>query len=554
MAKDASGKKKMNGFLKFILWFFGVILFLILLIAGLLYGFFYDGSTIKYVDQNSADQNVALKDKAQYKLVDSFADTKSTGLVTFSLSQDDLNSVLLSVKDKAAKQLPSAINLTSLGVEITDTEYIFSVSVSLPLFKTRVYLHCSLNETKINDQDGYEFKINKCRLARASFLSNLALTTIKKYINNDTLNDTFKQNNLSLKADLEQNRITYTKNDLLNDILTMTANNNADVTLSQAFISSAFEYNLLKTNFYKDHSINLSIDLTTLKDNPNYTHTGKGITVDNDKLATYLTTLMDNNKFEVTDENVNTVMHYLLNGYDNSSDNAKTFVNGKDFSIIGIDNVKTYKGVNTATSVDFNAEIKNQFPSITKLVTDSKAGKKEEKIASFSEDQLTNLLLSSGLFGYSSIFYKKVDNKYNVAYMTIDNCYCDIQDNKLSIVFNLNMNGYQTSVIIDTTPSSMQNYKVNMKINKLLIGNVEIGGELKKFLYDVIDNGLKSDQDNYIAFSKADENLILNLNPAVSNSDLSKYEANCFTSKMTGANLAAIGNFEIYMNIENLIA
>ena len=554
MAKDANGKKKMNGFLKFILWFFGVILFLILLIAGLLYGFFYDGSTIKYVDQNSTDQNVVLKDKAQYKLVDSFADTKSTGLVTFSLSQDDLNSVLLSVKDKAAKQLPSAINLTSLGVEITDTEYIFSVSVSLPLFKTRLYLHCSLNETKLNDQDGYEFKINKCQWARASFLSNLALTTIKKYISNDTLNNTFKQNNLSLKADLEQNRITYTKNDLLNDILTMTANNNADVTLSQAFISSAFEYNLLKTEFYKDHSINLSIDLTTLKDNPNYTHTGKGITVDNDKLATYLTTLMDNNKFEVTDENINTVMHYLLNGYDNSSDNAKTFVNGKDFSIIGIDNVKTYRGVNTATSVDFNAEIKKQFPSITQLVTDSKAGKKEEKIASFSENQLTNLLLSSGLFGYSSIFYKKVDNKYNIAYMTIDNCYCDIQDNKLSIVFNLNMNGYQTSVIIDTTPSSMQNYKVNMKINKLLLGNVEIGGELKKFLYDVIDNGLKSDQDNYIAFSKADENLILNLNPAVSNSDLSKYEANRFTSKMVGANLAAIGNFEIYMNIENLLA
>lgn len=552
MAKNGS-KKKMNIFLKILLIILGVVFGLLILLIILLYAFFFDSSKINYVGDNNPNQTSDIKDIAQNKIVDGFNKTKETGMITVSVSQDDLNSVFYNVKSKIEKEIPNPLKMTSLGIDINDNEYVFSVSLdATSIFKTRLYIHCSLNEITENNVDLYEFKINKVQLARAGFLSNPAMNLVKKFVSNDTINQAFKDNKLSLKADLDNNRITYSKNDLLKDITSMVSSG-GESSLSEAFISTAFEYNLFKTDFYKDHAINFSVDLNKMAKNAIYTEDTRGIHIDNTKLANNLVSLMDNNKFPVTSDNVNLVMHYFLNGYASSSSQAKAFVEDKDFSSIGISDVKAYKGANESLDINFNEEIKKQ---INQINIDQLLGK-EARIASFPEDQLSEVLLHSGLFGYSSIFYQKgSDNKYHLAYMTIDNCYCQIQDNKFSIIFQMNMNGFKTSIIIDTTPSEMQNYKINLNINKILLGEIEIGGELKSFIYDIIENGLKNNSESWISFDKQNATLVINLKPALEISTLNQYinSSNRFSSKMIGKTLQENGQLEFYFDAKNLSA
>lgn len=554
MASDTTKKKH-----HVVLWIILTIIFILIVLPIILvYGFFYDGKVSNY---ESKFENFNINDVASTKLIDSMDNTSTSGNINFEITEDDINEILYTVQD-SLKKSNDLLNkyMTGMRIDITDKEYVFSVSAKVPAFKTRVFLYCNLQED--HTEQAYEFKINKLKIGRAGFLTNLAFNIANKYINDTTINDALSKSNLNMKSDLANRRLVYKKKDIISDLNSLLDKNLDSIegnykAIAKSVISTITDNELLSFDFNSNKKISAIASLIKLHDNPAYTSDRKGIDVDNKVWVEKLTTLMNNNKFEVNQNNVNLVASYLIYGFNNVKKEAQDYVENKDFTSVGINNIKTYTGIRTTTNIDMNQKISEQFPSYDTLLKayqdyKSNSGEQYIKIASFTEKDFTDFLINTNLFGYSSVFYyKKPDNTYKLAYMIIDNCYVDMLKGKLNLIFELNINGYKTVEIFDLSASELNQFKMVFNIEKFLVGEIEDkDGSLKNAVCEVLDECLIDANSGWISFDTNSNCLIFDMNKSITSSTLfTKYAKDAFSSKLTGDSISSKGEFELYFDI-----
>ena len=542
-----------------VLWVILILIFiLIVLPIVLVYGFFYDGKVGSY---ESKIDNFNMNEIAQVKLIDSMDNTSTSGNINFEITEDDINEILYTVQDSLRKS-NDLVNkyMTGMRIDITNNEYIFSVSAKVPAFKTRVFLHCTLQEN--HSEQAYEFKINKLQIGRAGFLTNLAFNLINKYVNDSTINDAFSKSNLHMKSDLANKRLLYLKKDIITDLNSildkgLDSLEGSYKAIAKSVISTITDNELITFDFNSNKKISAIASLTKLHDNNLYTSDRKGVDINNKVWLDKLTILMNNNKFDVNQSNVNLVASYLIYGFNSVKKEAQNYVENKDFSIAGINDIKVYNGIRTTASIDMNQKISAQFPTYESLANSyqnykNNSGDQFIKIASFTEQDFTDFLINTNLFGYSSIFYyKKPDNTYKLAYMIIDNCYVDMLKGKLNLVFELNINGYKTVELFDLSASELNEFKMTFNIEKFLIGELEDkDGDLKNAVCEVLDECLTDADSGWISFDTNSNSLVFDMGKSITSSTIfTKYAKDAFSGKLTGENISSKGEFELYFDI-----
>jgi hypothetical protein len=111
-------KKRHTG-LKVFLW---ILLIIVVLPIGLLYGLAYDSSG----SAPTEDENFSKDSLVQNIVTSSLDDTASSKSMDFTLSQDNLNQILLStLKDKTS----SIPGYEGAYIEIEDKQYVFNFKI-----------------------------------------------------------------------------------------------------------------------------------------------------------------------------------------------------------------------------------------------------------------------------------------------------------------------------------------------------------------------------------------------------------------------------------------
>lgn len=481
-------------------------------IGGTFYGCFYDGKQVAY----KGDDNFNQKTFMQNKLVHSFDNTKTDKFADFKVEESDLNNIFYT----ASRSFPENANkyVKGITIDITDENYIFNISLEVPMFKTNVKLITKLSDhmDEKNPLDGYyQFDIIETKVGRIKGLDNAAIKLGGKYINDDTISSTLGSKGIHLTSDIKNKKFIYKKAALLSDLSSLLSSTSK---LGSAVLQTAFTNNLLELNPNANEALDIKILLEKFNASKTITATRDTLLLKNDigvyrdKIITLLNNGIINHEDEAIDDELSNMMFFLLEGYDRCSSSVQNYVKNLDLTSIGISDPQTYHtDADLGTKTYIDKAISDQF---------TLEGIASGQLASLTETDLGLAIMQSGVFGYSYILHtKNDDNSYTVNYITIDNAFCDIMDGTMTLTVGLNINGYPTYLVLDTKASDLQNYKMNFTIEQSALGSVPVVDEMKDYIYNMMEKSL--DGENSLSFNASTGVITLDMGKAITGSSFS---------------------------------
>ena len=502
-------------------------LFITLLVVGLvvvvpvatIYGCFYDTTSVSYQGGETIDAD-ALMHK---KLVHSFDTAAVESKLTFSFSQDEMNQCLYQARDSLSDSAKST--LTGAEVILTGKDQAtIAFDISHPIFRTHVEIYSTIEDVvdETNPTQGYYlFKVTDAKVGRVSGLANLASSIASNVISDEDLEAVLASSGLTMDVDLKNKEIRYTKANLLKDIAESETNSDSSASarssddssdFATAFFATALENNLLSFDLSNEAKAEASFDLSKLKENKDYTDSSRYTLISTSSLNNDLKVLLDKGIIPNDDTHPSYVMDYLLLGYTGIEEEERVYIDTLDLSSIGISNNKTYPGTYPYPEREISSILANQF-----LVP------KVGEVARLTEEDFGYAILQSGVFGVNYLFINEDrENDYCVNSLVIDNCYCDITSEDLSLVIGMNINGCETNLIMDTKPVNdpiMQSMKIALKVDNLYFGTLTVEQELKDYLYSVISSSLTG--SDWLTFDAKTETFTFDLAPSYNKSVLS---------------------------------
>ena len=480
--KEKKPKKKHIG-----LWItLGILFALIVSPIAAFYIAFYDGETTDFV----GDNNVSSMQVMERLSVDSLDNTASTTKVEFKLTQDDLDQMLYS----AANNMPDEANkyLKKIYVEIIGNEYNFYVDAEVPLFKSRIRLITEFSEEKNGSSqkdDKFLFTIKDAKLGRVGGLLNIVFKYGSSVLSDDVLNNAFASIGLSVKSDLANRRLVYSKSDMLKDIedkMSVSETNRLYFSILEDFL----ENNLLSFDFASSAGIYASANMMSLSTNATYCTPDKELGIDVGSYRDKVVTLLNNGVVDTT--HIQNSFEYLFHGYDKCSAADREYMVSKDLTSVGISDNVNYKGTDLNYTKQVDEVLKEQIT--TENIALGEVGK-------LYEENLNDVLKTTQIMGYTYLLYRQVsDNNYKVNYITIDNFYVNIVNSHMYLVVTANINGYKTSIIFDCERTSCSNYTMNLRTSKVYYGQHAASQVLTTLFYDLVSEA--ADDEDWIGFNK----------------------------------------------------
>ena len=464
--KPEPKKKKHTGLIVGII--LGVFFIIFILPIILVFAFFFDGARV----DASQIKEQEVSEVVENSLFNSFSNVKDTGKLDLHISQDDLNGVFkkaYSSIDETAKSF-----VEGFWVDINDNHYTFFIEVKLAFFKTKISFATSLIDevNTTNPLEGrYLFKMDSVSLGRLSASPSMA-STLDTTDTVSSLEDSLAEKGLHLKIDLANNQLVYKKSDLQKDVTAFMESND----ILGAAITQFLADGLATVNTNSGKNISFITDISSLRTNELYVDPNNDINLDLASYAAKTSTALK--KYTSLNSNRVEFMKYLIHGYDESSAETQNLVYNLDLSDIGISNVTAYKGANLAEATPLNDKVKNQINAVD-IATN--------KIAEIKESDINAFLKSSSAIGTGTILTNA--NK-DVVYVVVDNVNCNIVNNKLYITVGINVNGYETRVIILTDFVKMENYKLSLSIENVYFGTHEINAKLRSVIDSYLGTAL----------------------------------------------------------------
>lgn len=509
--------------------------------VGAVYGCFYDDAQVSFQGVDNFDQQKFMT----HELVHGFDDTKARGKVNFTLSQRYLNQVFYT----ASKSLPEDVGkyIKGITVEITDANYIFNASFEVPMFKTNVRLVTKLSD-HIDESDPlkgyYEFEIVETKIGKIKGIDNFALKIANKYIDDTAISEALAARNIHIKSDLAQKKLIYAKADMLKDMQGLLSGSSQ---LGYAVLKTGFENGMLELHNSANKGIECQVNLTKLSNVSTMTEVRKTKLLQND-ISGYrdkIVTLLKNKVIVYGNEKNNALlpdmMSYLLQGYADSSETIQNEVKDLDLASIGIADPKHYVSpAERGTQTKLASVLSSQF---------SLAGIASGKLATLTEQDVGFALMQSDIFGQSYLLHTQDgENAYTVNYLTIDNAYCDILDNKMMLTVGLDVNGFHTYLLIDTNASDLDGFKLHLTIEKMQFGSVDVNDELKDYLYSVMEQGL--DGSNSLSFDALAGVITLDLSKSITTSSFSSQlnHPELLHAKLSGSGIDEDGKIAFTMD------
>lgn len=458
-----------------------IILTPVVLIAGAataMYFLIRDTSSPSYVSNGKSTETI-LNDK----VFDAFAETKNSHDISLSVTQDDFNQVLVQTigsLDETTKQY-----VKGMEMKIDGETYHLNVYLNASIVSTKIDLSCKFSK----DDDNFYLMIEDIKMGSLSNLKGISLSILKNYMSNETFNSMFFSAGLPMSANLDQGKFTISKEDIHNLILDYLKDE--DNKLPYAFLKDMFALNYFNTTF--ENELNVALSLEDFHSNETFYNATNELSddeLDLENNKTKLITLLNENKIDLEHKEV--VYNFLTLGYDYLKDEDKSYIDSVDMTSIGYTNEskKLHFGY-TPISPNFSTLFKTNTSTIF-----SSEG------FLLNESYINQYIQYRDLIGYTYLMDKETSTGYEINYITIDNFYVDFlkKDDKemMNMTVGLNINGYETSIILENEKSETITYGMKLKNQNIYFGNYVLGDEMKDEIYKLLNENLS--EDSYITF------------------------------------------------------
>ncbi len=461
----------------------GILIPVVILAGGAttLYFLVRDTSTVSYQKTEMTTKEVMSKN-----LLTAFSTCKDDHKVSFEMSQDDFNQVLSMAyldMDSSAKEY-----LRGMEIKIEGDVYHIYVYAKASILSTKLDMACKFS----SDEENYYLTVSSIKVGHLSKLKSLAFSILKKAMSESQINDAFTKAGISMKADFEKERFVYKKEDCKNDLKALIKKSMSENTLVSSAVNNFLDMGLLSVDFTS--KMQALINLEPLNTNADFCSQGNTLSEESLSLEAQKNKIISLLNAGILDEESShptIVFNYLLRGYSSLKDEEKEYIDSLNLSSIGLDSKfkkETYMGYQPDA-----ADIKD---ALIESLTDGSL--LTENGLLIKEKTLNDYLQSQGILGYSYLLTGKVDNSYVVDYITMDNAYFNLisKDNKeqMNMVIGLNINGYETSLIMENTKDQELDYGITLKNENIYFGTNAVQDDLKNEIYTLVKNNLPSSE------------------------------------------------------------
>ena len=481
--------KKNKSVVRKLIPLFIILGLLVLFIAPpvVLVGMLYDGRTNTTTYEETTVEEIGSK-----AFIRGLNNISDDGKLAVAINKNDINGVIAKVL-KEQTNLKGVNNIYVIAKE--DSAVVFLEAGFGPL-KTRVSI------TTTFDVSGErfalaikQFKIGMIAVKRDNAMKALELIGVKV------------QDNMNLDKfvlDIKKWEISIEKEVLYNTLKQGSGQNS----FVGSFFDMVIDNELISFDAGGFNVIDMTIDLEKLHNNQYLTNDDDHLLV-NKPSSPYATLGVDEIKAEIDSkmsklisyapvEDYDDLFKFLFTGYANSPEAIQNKIATFDnlhhdvMEEIGIPNFAEYKSYGDTIKENAGSILGNLNAQVSYESIDSK------KLCKLNEKDINNYLRGQGALGFGDVVYRKSDNMKptDYAFFLIDNLYCNIVDNKIYFVIGLNINGYETNLVLalsqDNSVSTDPN-KTYFTIDNIYFGQVD-GQSLLDILFPILTGNMPENE------------------------------------------------------------
>lgn len=486
-----------------------ILLLIILLPIGLLYGFCYDNT--KHEATTEQKEVSALVEDA---LFESFLPAKDEGKLKFAITQDDLNAVFNKLYNGFSSDVKQWVS--GVFVEVNGDQYDFyleaGLPISFPLFATRLIISTTFSETIVegNELDGaFVFTIDNIKIARLGHIDGIIKNFAADVISDlgKEIQNALTKAGLGITVDLANNTMTYSKESLLQDVVSKVGSGNVFVS---ELMNLFFEKGLTRLNANAEKAMQFDTNLAPLNTNAEYVNISDSLDLYLGGYKNNLVTLLDAGVIQASSSDLSNVFQYLVRGYNGVSASVSNAVKNLDLSSVGISDYTQYKGADLEKDkADISVSMKNQaLSNLGKFATD-------HVIGSISEAELNSMLHASGVIGSGTIMTKQYSTGYQAVYLAVRDVTAQLVNDKVYLSVAMSINGYDARFIITTSideaNSDLSHYKIALSIDDFYFGQYAASESLKTVIRDYLVEAFPSGE----TISVSNNDLIIDFSSSI---------------------------------------
>lgn len=425
-------------------------------------------SIMDHGKSNYTPTEITNKQLMQRQLVRAFKDTEKEKVIEYKLDQDCLNQILYNATEEIRNDAAVKDYIGDFYVKISGNNYKFYVNANLKIVRTRVIL-----DTKLVDKgDDYIFQIKSINLGNFPAKWLVDATGI---LNKVDLGKLFEDFGLSIKADLEHDRLVYNKADMRKDMVTLMSSPASAQGNEQELLKGALETFNFQYNF--EGGIDVKSDLTNF--------------VGNSKIS--------DDRFNADDasktSNHNVKYKNVLEKIDSSLIIYQSMIkaSAKDSELAStikaeFEELRAYGD----TTYDINKDIHDNVSSNPEDYYQTPGF--NQRVASITEDDIDNFLRGSDIIGKHYVMHYQEE----IAYVVVDNMFCDMftkdGDSFMNFSIGININGLETHSIIETKCEPIANsFKANFSIEHVYYGSEIASESFEKVVKEIFKEAVDPD-------------------------------------------------------------
>lgn len=497
---------------------FTFLLVIILLVGGTIGVLAYliiDNTSLtneKYENQE-LDVNIPINNL----IAKSLEFTPSTSKIDFSLNPSDLDYILYSIVDAIDGQL-DPIRFNGSKVELIDGVYYLKVNVNYQNINSIVDLELDFEE-KDNE---FTIYIQDLKVGKLGVNNKLVHTFIDN-IDLSMLTDTLEQNDIYCSISLKDFSVSITQQNLFDMIRSRTVNDPNSNLIN--ILLDVIKNNHQLYNFETENELHLNIDLEKLKYNSSVS---QYTPIDFSTIELLTESLLENNVIKY--HQVNDVFNYLINGYDDCSDEILQRISSIDLSSVNIDSQTSYTGL-----IDKDSKSLKEY--ITDTNIDYQLGDTSIQL-NIQEEDINSVIQNNELKGASySISHGKDDNESysnQVSYLIIEDIIMNMLKDQITLDLIINIHGYRLGIHADFTCQTHQGLVLEGTLENLTIGELALNNYQKTELIKYLNTMM---EDSWISLSNNENTIRLDFTDLIIDNEIVKLFTSTFTNNLISTSI-----------------
>ena len=436
------------------------------------------GIYLSIMDHGKSDfkpEEITNKQLLQRQLVRSFSETQSKKAIDYKLDQDCLNQLLYNATEGIREDATVNQFIGDFYVKIKGNNYKFYVNANLKIVKTRVILDTQLVEKDTE----YIFQIKNIKLGNFPAKWIVDATGVLKKVD---IGELFEGFGLSIKADVDNHRLVYAKEDMRKDVVNLLSSPASASGTEQELLKGAIETFEYKYEF--DNGIHVTSDLSNNIGNSKISD-DRYVKGDTSKSSNH------NIKYDKALEKIDNT----ITNFETSSKSPKT--TEEDLAEIAKEGFESLRTLGDDT-LSINDQIHDEVTSHPVDYYESTGFNAD--IASVTENDIDNYLRSTDVIGKHFIIHYKQE----ISYIVVDNMFCDIftrNDTGVDLTYmnftiGININGLETHTIIETECNPEDDsFKANFNIKHVYYGEAIASETLEKVIKEIFKEAVNPESN-----------------------------------------------------------